>query len=1252
MDLEKTVSILKQDLSDNPDKLDIEKNTLEKYGKLFAYDNLDNITSEQFQEFCDFKNNHHWTISRHKTNLTKDMPKLRKSLKILLDETIPIANRLKRLRDTQNPDFQKYLGEAYFSPILLVAHPDKYSVYNETVKGALDELNLSKTTSRDIWERYPEVQNLILGFAQQHNLSLWQMDWVWWKVIGAKSFGELLDYIEDEKKMVMVENFQPVILRKILKSKSATKEELDNELDKYSKNSKTPSSINTVLDVLQRERNQMIRKEEHRFVINSVNELSEPQTEKLIDACNKRLEEFELDKKPLDITFKEAAIKVLQEAKEPLHYKEITRRAIQNNLITSKGQTPELTLLKNVSEDIKINKDKSIFKKTDIGVYTLNENDETRFFIALGPWSNWEHIINNPPFRWGVNPSSASNVGVFNALRPGDVIYYYANQDKPTPFSKRGLFGVGKVTRKYDEDSERYWPDEKLKDEIIYKHRFEIESLKLVQSDSEMLPWIDGLPFTKGLNRIANKDTLKQLIDNTEKLWDIKLDSSEIKYWKIAPGEAGEDWENQKSRGLIGIHFFDFDLTGLTGDELRKKISEKYGAAEVAKRANTFGQVRNFLSLKEGDIVVANSGKSKILGIGRVAGPYKFRKDEKYPHTFPVDWYDTTEGTIPKQEGWMATVSSLQKEEFEELTKLRVKYLLLRHSTTSVNQWRDDVGKKYHFRIAPNYKKLVPGTKTIWFDRERSDDRYWGYGEVSRIEEDSENNFHAVFDHFNFFNDPKKLNPKTEDVIPKKGSIAVKEKIMNLSGWNNQNSILEITKDIYDEIISGDVKSKPMSGKTFVDSPLIFPRDNLDSIKDEIKKELLIDDHIIDQIITSLYSGKNVLLTGPVGTGKTHLAQLIPKLAWKEIGGYYPQTVTATSDWTTQDVIGGIFPKIKNNEITYLIQKGCVAETVSQNWENKQSSSKKRDKKVVDGHEYNGVWLVIDEFNRANIDKAFGQLFTALEYKTLDIPTTDPELSSEKLTIPEDYRIIGTLNTFDKHFLFRLSDALKRRFSFIEILPPAYSKKQEEIKFIAEKAIKGLREVQEELKINSYDDIKKNSSLMSVLENLYEIMAYIRLTKNLGTALLISMFRFILINYLITKDWDKSLDQALMTNLLPQLESLQYWQIDSVMNFMGGRIHELFRRFDIRNRPDVDRYEEELKTLTKYLKISGKNKNAHNWNSKFRTGEIMRENNPISDLNPWNEITRPNLRNFRMALESLKQEKGFFETEDISEDLQ
>jgi len=91
MNLEEAISSLKKELKENPEKLEIEKQVINKFGKLFAFDNIDNITVEQFQEFCDLKNNHHWTISRHKTNLTKDMEQLKKSLKILLNESIPIT---------------------------------------------------------------------------------------------------------------------------------------------------------------------------------------------------------------------------------------------------------------------------------------------------------------------------------------------------------------------------------------------------------------------------------------------------------------------------------------------------------------------------------------------------------------------------------------------------------------------------------------------------------------------------------------------------------------------------------------------------------------------------------------------------------------------------------------------------------------------------------------------------------------------------------------------------------------------------------------------------------------------------------------------------------------------------------------------------------------------------------------------------------------------------------------------------------
>ena len=870
--------------------------------------------------------------------------------------------------------------------------------------------------------------------------------------------------------------------------------------------------------------------------------------------------------------------------------------------------------------------------------YDQNSN-EVRFFIALGPWSNWEHTLNNPPFRWGVNPSSTSNVGVFNALRPGDIVYYYANQDSPTPFSKRGLFGVGKVTRKYDEENERYWPDERLKKEIIYKHRFEIESLKLVQTDSEMLPWIDGLPFTKGLNRIANQDTLQKLINATQKMWNLDLNSipTSVNYWKISPGASATNWPEQYRKGMTAVHFADLgDLSNITSEELESKmIAANLGSTHKS-------ELKDFLKIKKGDIIIANNGMNNIVGIGRVTGNYVYDSTSKFPNTFPVDWFDTKKRKIPTQLDWDQTIVPISQTRYKQLfpdenLMENQHYLLLRHKPGSVNQWRDDIGKQYHFGKIANYTKIIPGTKTIWFNRDEGDFYYWGYGEVSSIEKENDEHFHAHYDKFNFFNDPHKENPTTDDITPKKGLTNTAKKIVDLPGWNNQMSMIEITKELYDEIVCGEEKSE-----TFEDESLSFPHEKLNSICLEIKKHLLINEQTINKIVASLYSGKNVLLTGPVGTGKTHLAQLLPKLVWTDVAGYYPETVTATSDWTTQDVIGGIFPKTVGTDITYVVQKGCVADTVSRNWEHVHSQ--KRNFVTVNGTKYRGIWLVIDEFNRANIDRAFGQLFTALEYNELKIPTTKPGKNFEILKIPKDYRIIGTLNTFDKHFLFRISDALKRRFSFIEILPPKYEDSKEEKRFIVEKAINGFQYIQDKLNIHSFQDVNNDKNLVLVLDNLYDIMAFIRLSKNLGTALLISIFRLVLINYLTTKDWDISLDSALSTILLPQMESLHYWQLDSIMNFVGGRIHEMFRKYDINKKPDVDRYEDELKNLTKFLKMTNINRDATKWNSKFRNGGLMIQN--LDELSPWRGKIRPILKEFRTGLEELKREKGYFDDED------
>ena len=60
-------------------------------------------------------------------------------------------------------------------------------------------------------------------------------------------------------------------------------------------------------------------------------------------------------------------------------------------------------------------------------------------------------------------------------------------------------------------------------------------------------------------------------------------------------------------------------------------------------------------------------------------------------------------------------------------------------------------------------------------------------------------------------------------------------------------------------------------------------------------------------------------------------------------------------------------------------------------------------------------------------------MFTGLESRRLRIPVNLRGWGTVEIPIPKDFRIIATLNTADRHSLFRISDALKRRFAFIEV---------------------------------------------------------------------------------------------------------------------------------------------------------------------------------------------------------------------------
>lgn len=184
-----------------------------------------------------------------------------------------------------------------------------------------------------------------------------------------------------------------------------------------------------------------------------------------------------------------------------------------------------------------------------------------------------------------------------------------------------------------------------------------------------------------------------------------------------------------------------------------------------------------------------------------------------------------------------------------------------------------------------------------------------------------------------------------------------------------------------------------------------------------------------EKVVAALAAGKHVLLMGAPGVGKTELAEAVCRTI--------PQpydVVTATSDWTSVHTIGGYMPVPQPGSDAEPLDfiPGVFTEAMAAN-----------------------KWLIIDEMNRADIDKAFGEMFTLLggKRKSIMLPyrkrqddgsyqrvvlgmANTQQADTHVYALDPGWRLIGTMNTFDKASLFQMSFAFSRRVAVIDIAIP------------------------------------------------------------------------------------------------------------------------------------------------------------------------------------------------------------------------
>lgn len=184
-------------------------------------------------------------------------------------------------------------------------------------------------------------------------------------------------------------------------------------------------------------------------------------------------------------------------------------------------------------------------------------------------------------------------------------------------------------------------------------------------------------------------------------------------------------------------------------------------------------------------------------------------------------------------------------------------------------------------------------------------------------------------------------------------------------------------------------------------------------------------EQFVRRAVAGLLAG-HIILQGPPGTGKTTVAKILAQAFDADL-----RIVTATSEWSTYDVIGGLQPSASGGFAPLL---GAVPKTVLE-----CAQSVLDDATGTASHQ--ATWLLIDEFNRADIDKAIGPLYTVLSSTAAaDLERTPLELWFEsgvrrQLWVPSRYRIIGTMNDVDTSFVNAMSQGLTRRFQFISLLP-------------------------------------------------------------------------------------------------------------------------------------------------------------------------------------------------------------------------
>jgi hypothetical protein len=276
---------------------------------------------------------------------------------------------------------------------------------------------------------------------------------------------------------------------------------------------------------------------------------------------------------------------------------------------------------------------------------------------------------------------------------------------------------------------------------------------------------------------------------------------------------------------------------------------------------------------------------------------------------------------------------------------------------------------------------------------------------------------------------------------------------VNKPGW--RKTVVRLKPDDLEEIENsatltpgGRIREPPT---TYDEGPAIPPQNlQLPYPRTLLLEETGVSTDELDDWLEALEHKRQIVLYGPPGTGKTWIAERLARHVVAETDGYL-DVLQFHPSYAYEDFLQGLRPiPTDGGYPRYEVIDGRFVKFCSE--------ASRRAGPCV---------LIIDEINRANLSRVFGELMYALEYRDREVRLA---VDGTPFQIPRNVRIIGTMNTADRSIAL-VDHALRRRFAFIRLAPrfETLSRYHEERGTSVDGLIDVLREVNADIADTHYE---------------------------------------------------------------------------------------------------------------------------------------------------------------------------------------